>query len=80
MAVLKDKNKVSSIVKCKNGGYVWIGSCFISDIGYATEVFKSDSEGTILCRGCLDIEVYDNLVEMQIGHEKMCKKWGEKYE
>lgn len=60
MAVLKDKNKVSSIVKCKNGGYVWIG--------------------TILCRGCLDIEVYDNLVEMQIGHEKMCKKWGEKYE
>lgn len=75
MVVLKDKDKISTTVKCKDGSYVWIDSCFTMDHGYETMVFESDSEGNVLDWGECDVEWYDTLEEMQIGHEKMCEKW-----
>lgn len=72
-------NRITSLVPLGDGSYVVVDSCFAYDIlQYETMVFESDSKGNIIDWTVLDVERYDTVQEMRIGHKAMCKKWRKK--
>lgn len=72
-------NRITSLVPLGYDGheaYVVVDSCFVSDFcQYETMVFPADKAGNVICWTELDVERYDTVQEMRIGHEAMCKKW-----
>lgn len=69
-------DRITSLVPLGDGNYVLVNSCFADDIlQYETMVFAADKAGNVICWTDLDVERYNTVQEMRIGHKAMCKKW-----
>lgn len=67
--------KISTVVKTKTSGFVWIDTCYTLDCGLETMVFPCTENGVVTDWMDLDCDRYFTESTARAGHELMVKKW-----